>query len=66
LYRFGDLSGEAGCLTVEPNQNTLVAFPSWARHEVRRVDCSSRTFADYRFAVNIWLCRTRSSSQPAS
>jgi hypothetical protein len=43
---------------LEPLQDSLVVFPSWARHEVRRVGCASGDFADYRFAVNCWLCRT--------
>lgn len=41
---------------IEPAQNTLVAFPSWATHEVRAISCPSEAFADYRFAVNCWYC----------
>lgn len=41
---------------VEPNQNTLVAFPAWATHEVRAIKCPSEAFADCRFAVNCWYC----------
>jgi SM-20-related protein len=41
---------------IEPAQNTLVAFPSWATHEVRNISCPSDTFADHRFAVNCWYC----------
>ncbi|MEO6114099.1 MAG: 2OG-Fe(II) oxygenase [Sphingomicrobium sp.] len=43
-------------IDVEPTQNTLVAFPSWATHEVREIRCPSGDFADYRFAVNCWYC----------
>jgi len=43
---------------VEPEQNSLVVFPSWAPHEVLRVSVPSRAFADSRFAVNVWLRRT--------
>lgn len=40
---------------IEPDQNSLVVFPSFALHEVRPVSCPSRRFADSRFAVNCWL-----------
>ncbi len=42
----------------EPLQNSLVAFPSWAPHSVERVSCPSGRFADYRFGLNCWFCRT--------
>lgn len=42
---------------IEPLQNSIVAFPSWAMHEVRPVHCPSRSFRDYRFAINCWFCR---------
>ena len=46
--------------TVEPMQNTLAVFPSFAAHQVMRVECPSQDFADSRFAVNCWLhVRTR-------
>jgi Rps23 Pro-64 3,4-dihydroxylase Tpa1-like proline 4-hydroxylase len=62
LYRFGDPAAEGDFVEFEPEQNSLVVFPSWARHEVRRVDCPGCDFPDYRFAVNAWLCRTLASS----
>ena len=40
---------------ISPEHNTLVAFPAWVSHEVLPIECSSRAFADSRFAVNIWL-----------
>jgi SM-20-related protein len=54
-------SAEDGAFaTIEPMQNTLAVFPSWAAHEVMRVECPSQDFADSRFAVNCWLhVRTR-------
>lgn len=58
LYRLGDLQAEGDFVELEPEQNSLVVFPSWARHEVRRVSCPDCAFEDYRFAVNAWLCRT--------
>jgi hypothetical protein len=58
LYRLGDHEAEGDFIEFEPEQNSLVVFPSWARHEVRRVGCPGCAFGDYRFAVNAWLCRT--------
>ncbi|MEO6581062.1 MAG: 2OG-Fe(II) oxygenase [Sphingomicrobium sp.] len=59
LHRFGS-NGEPGdYVDIEPVRNSLVVFPSWTSHEVRKVRCPSGTFEDYRFAVNCWLCATR-------
>jgi Rps23 Pro-64 3,4-dihydroxylase Tpa1-like proline 4-hydroxylase len=62
LYSFGPIphDGEEArtFLDLEPEQNTLIAFPSWAPHAVRPVSCPSGLFGDYRFAVNCWFCRT--------
>lgn len=52
--RLHAVAGEAFA-DVAPWQNGLLAFPSWAPHEVRPVACSSGRFADARFAVNIWV-----------
>ncbi|MDB5694338.1 MAG: thioesterase superfamily protein [Alphaproteobacteria bacterium] len=57
LHRFGSDGDPGDVVDLEPLQNSLVAFPSWATHEVREVACESRAFEDSRFAVNIWLCR---------
>lgn len=60
LYRFGAdpaACGDSDSIAFEPLQNRLVIFPSWARHSVDRVTCSSEEFADYRFALNCWFCR---------
>ncbi|HEY0011872.1 MAG TPA: 2OG-Fe(II) oxygenase [Allosphingosinicella sp.] len=61
LYRFGARTGddarEGEFVDVEPVCNSLVAFPSWAVHEVRPVACPSGRFEDRRFAVNIWFRR---------
>lgn len=48
-----------GHTDVAPDHNRLVAFPSWAPHEVLPVSCPSGRFADSRFAVNCWLHRRR-------
>ena len=50
----GDRRGE-GFRSIEPADNTLVAFPSDCWHLVRTVRCPSRAFADSRFTVNGWL-----------
>jgi SM-20-related protein len=60
LYRFGAADTADDWIDVEPEQNSLVVFPTWARHAVRPVSCPSGDFADSRFAVNVWLCRTLS------
>ena len=60
LHRFGaTLEAPRDFLDVEPEQNSLVVFPSWAPHEVRPVACPSKSFADSRFSVNCWIYRPR-------
>ncbi|HET9397252.1 MAG TPA: 2OG-Fe(II) oxygenase [Sphingomicrobium sp.] len=56
LYRWGDgdPADAANYVDLEPADNRLVAFLSWARHEVRPVRCPSARFEDYRFALNCW------------
>lgn len=59
LYRWGaDLNDlrEGDFRAAAPDDNSLLAFPSWATHEVRPVDCPSRRFEDYRYALNCWYC----------
>ena len=41
--------------TVIPQQNQMVLFASSLPHEITRVECPSRAFADSRFTVNGWL-----------
>lgn len=56
IHRLGtDGSGEGDFLEIEPEENSLVVFPSWAKHEVRPVRCPSGAFEDSRFSVNCWL-----------
>jgi Rps23 Pro-64 3,4-dihydroxylase Tpa1-like proline 4-hydroxylase len=57
FHRFGGGETPEDWVDVEPEQDSFVVFPTWARHEVLRVSCPSREFADSRFAVNVWLCR---------
>lgn len=56
LYRWGDIdtADPANYRDLEPTDNRLVAFLSWARHEVRPVRCQSGRFEDFRFALNCW------------
>jgi SM-20-related protein len=58
LHAFGP-EEDAEFVDIEPRQNTLLAFPAWAPHEVRAVSCPSDAFADARFSVNCWLHRAR-------
>lgn len=53
--RLFDLTGTE-TIALAPHHDVLVAFPSFARHDVERVVCPNSRFADARFAVNIWLC----------
>lgn len=53
--RLFDLGGEQS-IEIEPAHDSLLVFPSSARHEVETIACPGGAFADGRFAVNIWLC----------
>jgi len=60
LFRFGSDPGEHredDSVAIEPIDNSLLVFPSWAQHEVEPVSCPSGEFDDYRYAVNCWYCR---------
>ena len=57
LHRHGSADGPGDFVDIEPEQNSLLVFPSWALHEVRQVRCPSNEFRNYRFAVNIWFCK---------
>ncbi len=62
LHRFGadwhrDDAEPSSFVDIEPVDNSLVIFPSWALHEVRPVRCPSGRFENYRFAINCWFCR---------
>lgn len=53
--RLFDLGGEQS-IEIEPTHDSLLVFPSSARHEVESISCPDGAFGDGRFAVNIWLC----------
>lgn len=50
-------SGAQGFVDIAPLQNGLVAFPSWAVHEVLPVQVPSQRYDDARFAINVWAQR---------
>jgi Rps23 Pro-64 3,4-dihydroxylase Tpa1-like proline 4-hydroxylase len=56
LSSLGTDSHDSGT-DVQPEQNMLLAFPSWWPHEVLPVSCPSRRFSDSRFNVNCWVHR---------
>jgi SM-20-related protein len=49
---------------IEPVNNTLVCFPSFAPHQVLPIVCPSGAFADSRFAINTWICRQAPQQSP--
>lgn len=53
--RLHDMAGSR-TIDIAPQFDSVVAFPSFARHEVERTSCPGNTFADSRFSVNLWLC----------
>ena len=57
LYSLDTKAHEGNFIDVQPEQNMLVAFPSWWVHEVLPVSCPSRRFSDSRFNVNCWVDR---------
>lgn len=70
LYGFPTLSagtkGPPPFVDVVPETDTLVAFPSWLRHEVLPVRVPSGAWADGRFTINCWLHRASPSASDAS
>jgi Rps23 Pro-64 3,4-dihydroxylase Tpa1-like proline 4-hydroxylase len=44
-----------GYHSIVPRQNQIVFFPCSLLHEITRVECPSRAFADSRFTLNGWL-----------
>ena len=60
LFRFGSDPAEQreeDSVAIDPIDNSLLVFPSWAQHGVERVSCPSGEFDDYRYAVNCLYCR---------
>ena len=40
---------------IRAEHNSAVFFPADLLHEVQRVTCRSRAFADSRFSINVWI-----------
>ena len=51
--------GDAEPKRIAPRHNRLVAFPSFARHEVERISVPGDAWEDARFSINCWLLRGR-------
>jgi SM-20-related protein len=49
--------GQASFADIIPETDTMVAFPSWLRHEVLPVRVPSKAWMDSRFTLNCWLHR---------
>lgn len=62
--RIFPLASRSTFADIEPLQNRLAAFPSWAPHEVRPIVCSSGRFEDSRFSINCWA-RSKKPAAPA-
>jgi SM-20-related protein len=54
--------GEGEPVLIEPKDNRLLAIPAFAIHEVRPITCPGNAFHSARFAVNVWLHRSRPES----
>ncbi len=55
IFPASNLPGDDVPVDIAPTHNSLLVFPSYARHEVRPVTCPGAAFQDYRFAVNCWI-----------
>lgn len=44
-------------MVIEPQNDSLVFFPSHTKHEVKQVTCPSQCFEDGRFTLNGWIRR---------
>jgi Rps23 Pro-64 3,4-dihydroxylase Tpa1-like proline 4-hydroxylase len=51
LHRVGSEGIPGDYVDIDPLQNSLVVFPSWFEHEVRRVSCHTERFEDRRFGA---------------
>lgn len=56
-----DFTGRLPAARIEPRRNRLVAFPSFAYHEVTPVTSASERLEDARWSVNCWLHRARAA-----
>ena len=61
---FYDFTGKVATGTVTPRRNRMVAFPSFAAHEVTHVMGPDDHPEHARWSVNCWLHRARQGKQP--
>lgn len=62
LFHLGAAPESDDYVSVPPEQNTLVVFPSWVGHSVTTIHCPGDDFGDSRFALNCWLHRRASAT----
>jgi Rps23 Pro-64 3,4-dihydroxylase Tpa1-like proline 4-hydroxylase len=65
LYPLLDASDTSGFIDIEPVNDGLICFPSFAPHAVQPIACPSGAFAASRFAINNWICRAPPPSRRA-
>ena len=53
----GEYESEGTYQKIVPRQNQIVFFPCEMMHEITRLECPSKLFADSRFTLNGWLRR---------
>lgn len=66
LFPLLDASETSRFVDVEPVNDGLICFPSFAPHAVQPIACPSGAFADSRFAINNWICRAPPSPRQAN
>lgn len=49
--------GNGNAVRIAPQHNRLIAFPSFARHEVETIRVPGNAWQDARFSINCWLLR---------
>lgn len=54
-----DFTGQVPAAKIAPRRNRLVAFPSFATHEVTAISAESDAINSARWSVNCWLHRAR-------
>ena len=62
-FRIHPFGGWGEPVTLEAEDNRLLAIPAFALHEVRPIACDNGEFRSSRFAVNAWVHRARPPAQ---
>lgn len=63
LRLYEPMPGSTAAITVAPEHDTLVAFPSFVPHEVLPVTCPPDDFMASRFSFNAWFRRAAAIKQ---